>query len=106
MDMRLRLYFDQLGQVLVPQPSGGEQQAIVEFLNEGILQTDHIINRTRQQIEMLREYRTRLVDDVVTGKLDVREAAAALPEKLAAPTNTMVPIERVNADERQKEVAL
>ena len=27
-----------------------------------------------------REYRTRLIADVVTGKLDVREAAAALPE--------------------------
>ena len=106
MDMRLRLYFDQLGQVLVPVPSGGEQQAIVEFLNESILQKDHIINRTRQQIEMLREYRTRLVADVVTGKLDVREAAAASPEKLVAPTNAMVPIERVNAAERQEEVAL
>ena len=29
---------------------------------------------------MLQEYRTRLIADVVTGKLDVREAAAALPE--------------------------
>ena len=29
---------------------------------------------------LLREYRTRLIADVVTGKLDVREAAAALPE--------------------------
>jgi type I restriction enzyme S subunit len=29
---------------------------------------------------MIGEYRTRLAADVVTGKLDVREAAAALPE--------------------------
>ncbi len=29
---------------------------------------------------MLSEYRTRLIADVVTGKLDVCEAAAALPE--------------------------
>ena len=28
----------------------------------------------------LREFRTRLIADVVTGKLDVREAAARLPE--------------------------
>ena len=38
----------------------------------------------RQQVkrwsDLLDEYRTRLIADVVTGKLDVREAAAALPE--------------------------
>ena len=33
-----------------------------------------------RETTLLREYRTRLIADVVTGKLDVREAAAALPE--------------------------
>ncbi len=33
-----------------------------------------------RETALLREYRTRLIADVVTGKLDVREAAAALPE--------------------------
>ena len=32
------------------------------------------------KLSLLQEYRTRLVADVVTGKLDVREAAARLPE--------------------------
>lgn len=32
---------------------------------------------------LLREYRTRLISDVVTGKLDVRDAAADLPEEPA-----------------------
>ena len=80
MDMRLRLYFDQLGQIPVPVPSRDEQQAIVKFLNKVILGTNHITNRTRQQIAILLEYRTRLIADVVTGKLDVRTAAAGLPE--------------------------
>ena len=35
---------------------------------------------SRREIELLRECRTRLIADVVTGKLDVREAAAALAE--------------------------
>jgi len=35
-------------------------------------------------IELLREYRTRLVADVVTGKLDVREAAKGLPKETIA----------------------
>ena len=41
---------------------------------------DATISCARQQIDFLNEYRTRLIADVVTGKLDVREAAAALPE--------------------------
>ena len=36
---------------------------------------------TRREIDHLREYLTRLIADVVTGKLDVREAAAELPEE-------------------------
>ncbi len=37
-------------------------------------------------IELLSEYRNRLVADVVTGKLDVREAAARLPDEAAPGT--------------------
>ena len=37
------------------------------------------INRLEREIELLREYRTRLVADVVTGKLDLRPAARHLP---------------------------
>ena len=36
-------------------------------------------------IELSREYRTRLIADVVTGKLDVREAAARLPDEVEEP---------------------
>ena len=39
------------------------------------------ISRLEREIELLREYRTRLVADVVTGKLDVREAALHLPDE-------------------------
>ena len=38
------------------------------------------IARARRQIELVQEYRTRLIADVVTGKLDVREAAASLSD--------------------------
>ena len=39
--------------------------------------SDRLLDR---EIDLLREYRTRLVADVVTGTLDVREAAARLPD--------------------------
>ena len=35
--------------------------------------------------DLLREYRTRLITDVVTGKLDVRSAAARLPDEIKEP---------------------
>jgi type I restriction enzyme, S subunit len=51
--------------------------------------------QSREQITLLREYRTRLIAGVVTGKLDVREAAAALPEE----TEVAAPLEAID-DER------
>ena len=42
-----------------------------------------IISRTEREIALVREYRTRLIADVVTGKLDVREAAKNLPDEAA-----------------------
>ena len=39
------------------------------------------IARARRQVELVQEYRTRLIADVVTGKLDVREAAAQLEDE-------------------------
>jgi type I restriction enzyme S subunit len=82
MDMRLRLYFDQFGQIPVPVPPVDEQQAIINFYSDATADTDRIINQTHREISLLREYRTRLIADVVTGKLDVREAAAQLPDEI------------------------
>jgi type I restriction enzyme S subunit len=38
-----------------------------------------------KEISLLREYRSRLIADVVIGKLDVREAAARLPDEAEEP---------------------
>jgi len=90
MDMRLRLYFDQFGQILVPFPPPEEQCAIVDYYDQATASIDTAITRAKREIELLNEYRTRLIADVVTGKLDVRpacalhadrEAAAKLPEE-------------------------
>ena len=81
MDMRLRLYFEQFGQIPVLVPPVDEQRAIVNFYGGVMVDTDHVVNQTRRQIELLREYRTRLIADVVTGKLDVRKAVGRLPDE-------------------------
>jgi type I restriction enzyme S subunit len=64
----------------VAVPPGDEQQRIVSFIGLEIAKADAALLRANRDIELLNEYRTRLIADVVTGKLDVREAAAALPE--------------------------
>lgn len=84
MDMRLRLYFDQLGQIPLPLPPLDEQTAIVAFYVEATADQTAAISRLEREIELLREYRNRLVSDVVTGKLDVRQAALDLPAEAAA----------------------
>ena len=64
-----------------PFPPIPEQSAIVEHLDKATAETDAAIDRARRQIELMEEYRTRLIADVVTGKLDVREAAEWLPDR-------------------------
>ncbi len=63
-----------------PFPSTSEQEAIVSFLTAALARCDRSLHGLHRQITVLREYRTRLIADVVTGELDVREAAAELPE--------------------------
>lgn len=71
--------------VWLPIASASEQATIVHFLGEITAKADNAIARARREIDLLREYRARLIADVVTGKLDVREAAANLPEDLNDP---------------------
>jgi type I restriction enzyme, S subunit len=59
-----------------------EQKAIVAHIDKLSAPMATAISRLEQEITLLREYRTRLVADVVTGKLDVREVAAELPEEI------------------------
>jgi len=56
----------------VPIPPLEEQDAIVAWIEEHTRNLDRSIATIRREIDLIREYRTRLVADVVTGKLDVR----------------------------------
>ena len=76
-----RLYTDDFFDIRLPVPPSVEQAAIVEHLDEVIISINAAIARTRHQVELVEEYRMRLIADVVTGKLDVREAAEQLPDE-------------------------
>jgi type I restriction enzyme S subunit len=66
---------------LVVVPPLSEQVAILRGLEHDLHSIDFSLNQARDSISLLREYRTRLIADVVTGKLDVREVAVRLPEE-------------------------
>lgn len=68
----------------LPVPPIAEQEDIAEHIHRETAGIVAVAERTQSEIALLREYRTRLIADVVTGKLDVREAAARLPEETDA----------------------
>ena len=74
------IYSGTLANIVVPVPPLSEQIAIACFLACASVDMVSVKDRIRREIHLLQEYRTRLIADVVTGKFDVREAAAALPE--------------------------
>ena len=72
-----------IGQFLeeeIPLPTLDAQRAIVAAFRHGERRFADCVGRTRQAVHQLKELRSRLIADVVTGKLDVREAAARFPE--------------------------
>jgi type I restriction enzyme, S subunit len=65
--------------VCFPPPE--RQERICAAHRERVAAIDTARHRILREIELLHEYRTRLTADVVTGKLDVREAAGRLPDE-------------------------
>ena len=49
-----------------------EQRAIAVFLDQQTAKIDNLITKTQRQIDRLSAYRTSLISDAVTGKIDVR----------------------------------
>ena len=88
---RNRLYWEDFKQMPTPCPPLHEQVQIADAIDQGVATLNDGASRIRRQIDLLQEYRTRLIADVVTGRLDVRATAAQLPEEddETAPTDPM-----------------
>ena len=77
------LNYDNFCLVDLPVPPMEEQKAIANSLDQTTVGIIMAIDRERREVNLLREYRTRLIADAVTGKLDVRKAAARVPDEAA-----------------------
>ena len=78
---RNRLYWEDFKQIPSCYPPSNEQVAIADAIVRMTGGIEATSVRVRREIAVFMEYRTRLIADVVTGKLDVREAAARLPDE-------------------------
>ena len=61
-----------LNNTYIPLPPHPEQASIAQYVTEATEETSKAIDLARRQVELIEEYRTRLIADVVTGKIDVR----------------------------------
>ena len=71
---------EDIKQFQIAIPPALEQQELLKHVQTKTLSLSTALKRLEREITLLHEYRTRLIADVVTGKLDVREAAARLTE--------------------------
>lgn len=70
------IYSDTIKDVRIPLPPISEQRQIIGHIEKTVIKVDSLIAKIREAIERLKEYRTALISAAVTGKIDVREAAA------------------------------
>ncbi len=77
-------------------PAVEEQQKILECIELSCSDLNTLINKYQQQIDLIQEYRTRLISDVVIGQIDVRniDVSEIIDEEL---------IEEVVEDEQEDE---
>ncbi|MCG3845627.1 restriction endonuclease subunit S [Photobacterium damselae] len=76
MEMRLRLYFEELGRIFMPVPPINEQNKIVQEIEMLESKYEDIESNATKQIKLLQERRTALISAAVTGKIDVRNWVA------------------------------
>ena len=79
LDINPKLMNNMMARIRVSVPPYDEQVRITKCVQGIAKPSDSVIEQAQLQVGFFREYRTRLIADVVTGKLDVRAAAARLP---------------------------
>ena len=62
----------QLKDVLVCVPSLEEQKRILEYIQDTVAQHTNAVERIAKVVARLQEYRSALITNAVTGKIDVR----------------------------------
>ncbi|MBR2508218.1 MAG: restriction endonuclease subunit S [Lentisphaeria bacterium] len=70
MDMRLRLYYDQFGTIIIPYPNQAEQEQIVRYLDSMTAKINKLIRAKKKQIALLQEQKQATINQAVTKGLN------------------------------------
>ena len=79
------LSVERIERLQLPVPPLDEQEQIVRMLDAQTAELRKAIVRIEQEITLLDEFRRSLIAEAVTGKLDIREVAASLPDNVDGP---------------------
>ena len=71
--LRKTVRADKFLQLYLPLPPIDEQQAIVSYIEEKCQKIDTLITELQAEIDYLKEYKQRLIADVVTGQVNVQK---------------------------------
>lgn len=71
---------DDIAWMQIAVPPLNDQRALVARIDEISARSNAVITRKSREIELLQEFRARLVADVVTGRVDIREIAKDLSD--------------------------
>lgn len=98
---------DFVANFIVPIPPKKEQERIVAQIRGETSALKNAISRIEKEIDLIQEYRTRLIADAVTGKIDVRGLAPAGPEAPEEPLDDVLDdVELEEAEDELVEEAL
>jgi len=76
-DFRLRLYWDEFKNIVLPKPPANEITEILDHISSVLADLEELETRMTEAIELLRERRAALISAAVTGKIDVRGGVTA-----------------------------
>ena len=64
--------YSEMKEIMIPLPPLPEQHTIVRYIEEKTTKADKLISKLSLQVDYLKEYKQRLISDVVTGKINVQ----------------------------------
>jgi len=101
-----RINLEDIKALIVPVPPRFEQDQISNYLDKELKQIEDAIAFCLQQQIILREYRARLISDVVTGKLDVRGVNLPDAEDIETPKeySDLLESEEIMEEDLQEEI--
>ena len=92
------IYITRLSKMKIAYPTRVEQSEILASVRRNAGDVESALDAAQRQIDLVRAYRIRLITDVVTGKIDVREVAARLPDDVEETPLSEGPNTRLGGD--------